>query len=251
MSSISSFIVKALKKTVPKPPPRECLVCAGTKESEEFPSATPTALCTHAVTICKDCMARHLEVEVNSKGLDIVSCPDCRQPMDYEGIRRDAHAHIFERYDMLTFRKTLQKMEDFRWCKVATCGSGQLHEGGATFPIMKCGGCKALSCFVHDVPWHTSKTCQEFDVVVRDNVDEAASRAYVDSKTKPCPECREPIEKNGGCDHMTCRRPAGCGHEFCWLCLAEFNKILRHGNHHHRRTCQYYSAYDGVDDDGA
>ncbi|KAG9014383.1 hypothetical protein FRB94_012789 [Tulasnella sp. JGI-2019a] len=92
-------------------------------------------------------------------------------------------------------------------------------------------------------------TCQEYNVNVRDNVDDAASRAYVESKTKPCPACREPIEKDEGCDHMTCRPPGGCGHEFCWLCLAGYEDILKHGNHHHRRTCQYYSAYDSEDDD--
>lgn len=31
-------------------------------------------------------------------------------------------------------------------------------------------------------------------------------------KVKKCPKCSEYIEKNGGCDHMTCR----CGHEFWW-----------------------------------
>eukprot|EP01113_Clastostelium_recurvatum_P006888 TRINITY_DN1315_c1_g1_i3.p1 TRINITY_DN1315_c1_g1~~TRINITY_DN1315_c1_g1_i3.p1 ORF type:complete len:226 (+),score=51.79 TRINITY_DN1315_c1_g1_i3:83-760(+) len=39
------------------------------------------------------------------------------------------------------------------------------------------------------------------------------------ANTKRCPECKSPIEKNGGCMHMTCRPAAGgCGHEFCWLC---------------------------------
>lgn len=33
--------------------------------------------------------------------------------------------------------------------------------------------------------------------------------------TKACPRCSAPIEKNGGCDHMTCR----CGYEFWWSTL--------------------------------
>jgi len=33
--------------------------------------------------------------------------------------------------------------------------------------------------------------------------------------TQPCPMCKTPIDKNGGCIHMTCR----CGHSFCWICL--------------------------------
>ncbi|CAK0793329.1 unnamed protein product [Prorocentrum cordatum] len=38
-------------------------------------------------------------------------------------------------------------------------------------------------------------------------------------KVKPCPTCSRLIQKNGGCVHMTCRAPAGCGHEFNWDCL--------------------------------
>jgi len=35
---------------------------------------------------------------------------------------------------------------------------------------------------------------------------------------KACPRCHVQIEKNGGCDHMTCR----CGHEFFWSTLLPF-----------------------------
>merc|ERR1719150_454495 len=35
---------------------------------------------------------------------------------------------------------------------------------------------------------------------------------------KACPKCHAQIEKNGGCDHMTCR----CGHEFYWSTLKPF-----------------------------
>ncbi len=31
---------------------------------------------------------------------------------------------------------------------------------------------------------------------------------------KPCPTCKEMIEKEDGCDHMQCE----CGHEFCYQC---------------------------------
>jgi hypothetical protein len=35
---------------------------------------------------------------------------------------------------------------------------------------------------------------------------------------KDCPKCNVQIEKNGGCDHMTCR----CGYEFYWSTLLPY-----------------------------
>lgn len=36
---------------------------------------------------------------------------------------------------------------------------------------------------------------------------------------KKCPRCHQPMEKNGGCQHMSCR----CGHHFCWECLGDWS----------------------------
>jgi hypothetical protein len=38
-------------------------------------------------------------------------------------------------------------------------------------------------------------------------------------KCKKCPRCRNSIEKNGGCNHMTCTL---CGYEFCWCCKSKY-----------------------------
>lgn len=41
-----------------------------------------------------------------------------------------------------------------------------------------------------------------------------SSQAMLDKNTKLCPNCKVPIEKNSGCDHLSCR----CGHDFWWTC---------------------------------
>ena len=49
---------------------------------------------------------------------------------------------------------------------------------------------------------------------------------WIQLMTKPCPLCRNPIEKSYGCNHMSCSTYNGCGHEFCWLCLTDWNTHL-------------------------
>ena len=39
-----------------------------------------------------------------------------------------------------------------------------------------------------------------------------------------CPNCGNAIQKAGGCDHMTCRPPGGCGFEFWFSCGCDFAK---------------------------
>ncbi len=42
---------------------------------------------------------------------------------------------------------------------------------------------------------------------------------WLQANTKICPKCDSTIEKNGGCNHMTCRI---CRHDFCWLCSGDW-----------------------------
>ncbi|KAI4730217.1 hypothetical protein E4T49_02023 [Aureobasidium sp. EXF-10728] len=73
---------------------------------------------------------------------------------------------------------------------------------------------------------------------LRDFDDEQAE-AVIAATTKPCPKCKVRIEIDGGCDHMTC---AQCSYEFCFECLADYKKILKHDNRRHKRTCVYHSG---------
>ena len=51
--------------------------------------------------------------------------------------------------------------------------------------------------------------------------DDSQNAKRIMVNTKPCPKCKRSIEKNTGCNHMSCRPP--CGYHFCWYCLGSFN----------------------------
>lgn len=48
------------------------------------------------------------------------------------------------------------------------------------------------------------------------------SRLKIREIAKPCPKCRTPTERNGGCMHMICTRKR-CNYNWCWICLTEWN----------------------------
>ena len=45
------------------------------------------------------------------------------------------------------------------------------------------------------------------------------------AKLKQCPNCKFWVEKNEGCDHMTCR----CKYEFCYVCGGKYNRCKCQG----------------------
>ena len=68
------------------------------------------------------------------------------------------------------------------------------------------------------------------------NSAESENIIWIKANTKKCPKCRKPIEKNQGCNHMTCRKEVGgCSYEFCWICMGDWTK---HGS----ETGGYYKC---------
>ena len=50
-------------------------------------------------------------------------------------------------------------------------------------------------------------------------IDEQFAEWEGANDVKQCPKCRARIEKNLGCNHMTC---SVCHYQFCWLCENEY-----------------------------
>lgn len=76
--------------------------------------------------------------------------------------------------------------------------------------------CGTSFCFNCGEEVHFPIPCEIIKSWNQKNQGEAENVTWIFVHTKMCPNCKQPIEKNQGCMHMTCR----CKHEFCWLCMA-------------------------------
>lgn len=105
----------------------------------------------------------------------------------------------------------MSKIAGFKACIAPGCKSGQIHLEGKAQPIMTCNACGHRTCFVHEVEWHAGMTCAEWDesdgLAQMRRAEQAKNEEYLAASTKPCPNpaCARPTEKNGGCQHMTCK----------------------------------------------
>jgi hypothetical protein len=223
-----------------------CSVCYEEKKLNQF-NALVTATCRHVNrTICDHCLLGHVQQAVQITFTDDIHCPEleCGIQFDYDTVRDilslAGDQKLLDRYDQYVTHQQLEKMDEFIWCANPKCNAGQLNAGGRWNYIVTCFACHQKTCFTHRVQWHDGRTCEEYDLKIA--LDDVLSRRWIVEHSKKCPKCPFQIEKNDGCDHMTCIK---CRHEFCWACLADFQPIRQDGNHRHKNTCKHYAPYDG------
>ncbi|CAE8721383.1 unnamed protein product [Polarella glacialis] len=103
-----------------------------------------------------------------------------------------------------------------------SCGRAACEpSGGARGSEVSCL-CGTRWCFGCGADAHLPVSCDTVKKWEDKNKDSAGDASWIKAHAKLCPKCDNPIEKNGGCMHMTCQKPGGCGHEFCWICMREW-----------------------------
>lgn len=107
-----------------------CSICVESRYTSEFKIVTKN--CKHTALICQTCVNRHIEAELNNKAnLEITCLVDkCGQIMDYNDIENGASKEVMKRYDRMLVNSALGGDPNFRWCKNAKCGAGQIHSSG-------------------------------------------------------------------------------------------------------------------------
>jgi hypothetical protein len=193
---------------------------------------------------CRDCVRGHIEAQIETQsfvdsGAEVgIICPGnaCENILGMHEVKACVDAGTFDRYDILLRDNAVMKVRDLRWCTTPDCKNVLVISKDS--PMLVCYACCGSWCADCDVPWHGDMTCKEYKsfraLQDRERHHTKQTLDLIMKTTKPCPNCDSPIEKNGGCNHMTCGL---CYHEFCWLCLADYDR----GRHFSWSRCEQFS----------
>ncbi|CDW86144.1 ibr domain containing protein [Stylonychia lemnae] len=166
--------------------------------------------CKDQHKFCTDCTIQYLKTNINDGKVLDIKCMDAScQIYIKEQVILDllqSEQELLEKYKRFVFRRKIEKDPLIRWCSRPTCEK-YVKAKSIKDKKLKCE-CGQLVCFQCGNEYHGSSKCdsvidkQFFDWVNENNV-------------RYCPSCKIRIEKNDGCNHMTC---IYCRFEFCWIC---------------------------------
>ena len=195
----------------PLSPRRYCQICFVTLTTATAPCSGITSTCKHEPDFCLPCLHRNIDIQMASKLWNQITCPHshCRSTLEYADVKKVAARSSFERYDNYVLSQALGEIDDFVKCAHEGCTfSGLADKQRENFMI--CAACEGKTCLGCKRIWHGELSCGknaeklESDQTTRIR-QEAASKKYLEKKSKRCPNCGVKIIKHSGCNHMTCK----------------------------------------------
>lgn len=212
---------------------RSLRLCHGPRERPNF-NSEPCVVCLEPIDktldgvfvcpnsgrpCCSDCMAQYIDAQALVRDVFPLRCPDgCSHTLKAQAVRKllQPHTEVLFKYERVV---DLHTHPDRRECP--SCENRQ--DGDPAKPVMNCNSCGQEYCYHHGLA-HVGHSCK---AVKRQPVyHRVRNSLWKMVHTKRCPKCKGPIQKNGGCPHMSCRK---CKHEFCWYCRRDWKVRLKSG----------------------
>ncbi|KAK0446847.1 hypothetical protein EV421DRAFT_2079488 [Armillaria borealis] len=217
----------------------DCAICLDT-----FPmdSAARVVECNHVT--CRNCLRQHLLTTLHDHRFPVF-CPTCTDG-DKKSILSETlvldigipekEYRVFEELQMSAFSILLHCQQ----CKKsAFVDRTEYQEAGIiACPLPKCNHTWCKSCQqTVDVtgPQHSCDGSSELDHLMK-------QRGW-----KYCPGCKTPVQKESGCNHMTCMSP-GCNTHFCYICGGKIVQSALRGDiqaavsDHYRHRCTLFEV---------
>ncbi|ETV99616.1 hypothetical protein H310_08267 [Aphanomyces invadans] len=189
------------------PPPVECVVCLDVVE------AAGCATCDRCpMQCCGPCLETYLSMKISQDRTAHLPCPSCGAAL---------RAEILERFLSPSMAASVRELEQNSF-KCPKCKEQEFTSTWYSQRRLTCIQCTSSWCIDCSQTYHYFATTRCSDSTFR--------KWRAKNSVKSCPRCKRFIEKNGGCNHMTCTQ---CRFEFCWSCMDKWRA---------RHTCKSWFA---------
>uniref|UniRef100_A0A1I7T1I9 RBR-type E3 ubiquitin transferase n=1 Tax=Caenorhabditis tropicalis TaxID=1561998 RepID=A0A1I7T1I9_9PELO len=195
---------------------------------------------------CSQCWKQYLDMNIDKPRIGCID-PECLYVVCSDSLEElggdvEVQAQVIR-------NDYVERSPNIVWCPSKNC---QLAVKSDSFDTVECQ-CGLLFCFQCRLDSHVPATCTQVrNWETRENFGFTAdekSFAWILKRTKDCPKCMSPIEKQGGCSHMCCRK---CYYSFCWHCGGWWFEhgmacrqidlgLKRLGNQSNKRSSLYFS----------
>ncbi|XP_060066313.1 uncharacterized protein LOC132546604 [Ylistrum balloti] len=202
------------------------------------------------IPICETCMENYVEEKVKNGAVSIQCIGQCESLVHRNEILSLLSVEMKEKYYKFLVDANQDPM--VKTCpQCSTIYNMTKEEQRAAKKRAKslrtnvtCLKCDLVWCFPCHAPEHQGITCKEY--LKGDKLLKSWAKIKTrgqDLNAQKCPRCKVFIQRNGGCDHMTCKQ---CGTSFCYRCGERYiitNDVTRLiGNHHSKFSplgCKY------------
>lgn len=173
---------------------------------------------------CKQCWSQYIQTMIMDNGVtENICCMDtyCNTSLGESFVvAAILNEDVKTRYKQLIASSYISTNKLFKWCPRAGCGnSAQVTSLDVKYILCTCG---MEWCFECGEPDHKPlENCEYLKKWEKKSIDQSETNKWLVLNTKECPKCKAFIEKNGGCNHMTCNN-LNCSYEFCWMCLGDW-----------------------------
>ncbi|KAH8595246.1 hypothetical protein B0O99DRAFT_594823 [Bisporella sp. PMI_857] len=199
----------------------QCEICYEDEDLRTF-----AMKCGHRY--CVNCYRQYLVQKIKEEGEAArIQCPHdgCKRIIDSKSLDILVTTDLQQRYHELLTRTYVEDKEHLKWCPAPDCQNAiecgvKKSQLSKVVPTVACD-CKHRFCFGCVLADHQPAPCDLVKKWLKKCADDSETANWISANTKECPKCGSTIEKNGGCNHMTCRK---CKNEFCWMCMGVWSE---------------------------
>ena len=184
--------------------------------------------CGHA--FCDECWYKFLSININENKLPSIKCLEhkCTEKLSDKFIFNllNSDYNLIRKYKQYKLELNILQDPNKKLCPFPNCNS-YLELKDIKEKYVYCLNNHKF-CFLCLKKPHSNIPCEKS---IDSNLKEYAQNNFV----KKCPHCGIIIEKQSGCNHITCSK---CGYQWCWLCNNKYEE-----NHFNKGICKGFQFY--------